>query len=54
MYGVQAFDHRLVYNAYIVAQDPWFKDQHGFLGRVAGGWTLAPIFTAGSGAPVYC
>ena len=54
MYGEQGFDHRIVYNNYIVAQDPWFKDQHGFLGRVAGGWTLAPLFTAGTGAPVYC
>ncbi len=54
MYGEQSFDHRILYNNYIVAQDPWFKDQRGFLGRVAGGWTLAPLFTAGTGAPVYC
>ncbi len=54
MYGEQGFDHRILYNNYIVAQDPWFKDQRGFLGRVAGGWTLAPLFTAGTGAPVYC
>jgi Carboxypeptidase regulatory-like domain len=54
IYGVQAFDRRLVYNAYIVAQDPWFKGQHGLLGRVAGGWTLAPVITAGSGEPVPC
>ncbi len=54
IYGVQAFDRRLVYNSYIVAQDPWFKGQHGLIGRVAGGWTLAPVITAGSGEPVPC
>jgi hypothetical protein len=54
MYGEQAFDRRVVYNAYLVASEPWFKSQSGFLGRVAGGWTFAPIFTAGSGAPVWC
>ncbi|HEX4310279.1 MAG TPA: carboxypeptidase-like regulatory domain-containing protein [Acidobacteriaceae bacterium] len=54
MYGVQAYDRRIVYNTYIVAQDPWFKGQQGLLGRAAGGWTFSPIFTAGSGPPVYC
>ena len=48
------FDRRLVYNTYIVASEPWFKGQNGFLGRAAGGWAFAPIFTAGSGPPVYC
>lgn len=52
MYGEQAFDRRFVYNMYIVAQEPWFKGQQGLVGRVAGGWEFAPIFTAGSGAPV--
>lgn len=54
MYGEQEFDRRIVYNTYVVAEDPWFKGQHGFMGRVAGGWELSPIFTAGSGPPVYC
>ncbi|MFP5229950.1 MAG: carboxypeptidase regulatory-like domain-containing protein [Acidobacteriota bacterium] len=54
MYGEQAFDRRLVYNTYLVASEPWFKNQHGLLGRVAGGWQFAPVFTAGSGAPVGC
>jgi hypothetical protein len=54
MYGEQAFDRRIVYNTYIVASEPWFRGQNGFLGRAAGGWTFAPIFTAGSGPPVYC
>ena len=29
-----------------------FRGQHGFLGRVLGGWTFAPIFTAASGLPI--
>ena len=53
-YGVQAFDRKLVFNQFIVWQPGWFKGQQGFLGHVLGGWTFAPIFTAGSGAPLYC
>jgi hypothetical protein len=54
MYGVQNFDRKFVYNIYALIDDPYYKSQQGFLGRVAGGWSIAPIFTAGSGAPVYC
>ena len=54
MYGNQNFDRKFVYNTYIVAPEPWFKGQNGLLGRAAGGWEFAPIFTAGSGTPVYC
>jgi Carboxypeptidase regulatory-like domain len=54
MYGVQAFNRKFVYNSYMVYQEPFFKGQQGILGRAAGGWSLAPIFTAGSGEPVYC
>jgi len=54
MYGLQNFYHKFVYNTYIVAEEPWFKGQNGLLGRAAGGWALAPIFTAGSGTPLNC
>ena len=54
MYGLQAFHRKFVYNTFVVADEPWFKNQAGLLGRIAGGWQLAPIFTAGSGEPVYC
>ena len=54
MYGVQNFDRRFVYNLLTVYQPPFFKGQQGFAGHLLGGWTIAPIFTAGSGAPVYC
>jgi hypothetical protein len=54
MYGVQAFNRKFVYNSYMVYQPAIFKNQQGILGRVAGGWALAPVFTAGSGQPLYC
>jgi len=54
MYGVQAFNRKFVYNSYMVWQEPYFKGQQGILGRAAGGWSLAPIFTAGNGEPLYC
>jgi len=54
MYGEQYTDRHFVYNTYIVASEPWFRGQNGFLGRAAGGWTLAPVFTVASGGPVYC
>jgi hypothetical protein len=51
-YGYQAFDRRFVYNLFFVYQPHWYKSQSGFLGHVAGGWTIAPVFTTGSGLPV--
>jgi hypothetical protein len=54
MYGVQNFNRKFVNNIYALIDDPWYKSQQGFVGRIAGGWSLAPIFAAGSGAPVYC
>jgi len=54
MYGVQAFNRKFVYNSYMVYQPEIFKGQQGILGRVAGGWSFAPIFTMGSGEPLYC
>ena len=52
MYGRQVFDRKFVYNMFIVYQPPFFKGQSGVLGRVLGGWTFAPVFTAGSGEPI--
>jgi hypothetical protein len=54
MYGVQDFDRRLVSTTFIVYQPQFFKGQQGALGRLLGGWTIAPIFAAGSGAPIWC
>jgi hypothetical protein len=51
-YGTQPFDIKYTYSLLILAQEPWFKTQQGVLGRIAGGWTLAPLFTARSGQPL--
>jgi Carboxypeptidase regulatory-like domain len=51
-YGYQAFDRRYVYNLFFVYQPNFYKSQSGFLGHVLGGWTIAPVFTAGSGLPI--
>jgi hypothetical protein len=54
MYGTQAFNRKFVYNQFFVYQPPVFKGQQGLVGHLLGGWSISPIFTAGSGQPVYC
>jgi hypothetical protein len=54
MYGVQAFDRRFVYTSFLVYQPPFYKGQQGVAGRILGGWTFAPVFASGSGAPIWC
>ena len=51
-YGLQAFDRPLVFNTFFVYQPSWYKGQHGLAGHLLGGWTFAPVFTAGSGLPI--
>ena len=51
-YGLQAFDRPIVYNLFMVYQPSFYTKQNGFLGHLLGGWTIAPIFTAGSGLPI--
>jgi hypothetical protein len=53
-YGVQGYDRRWVYTSFFVYQPPFYKSQQGLAGRVLGGWTIAPQFAAGSGAPIWC
>ena len=51
-YGYQAFDRRFIYNLFFVYQPHFYKSQSGFLGHVLGGWTIAPVFTTGTGLPM--
>ena len=51
-YGPQPFDVRFVYNMTMLYRSPYFKDQKGVVGRILGGWTIAPLFTAQSGVPL--
>lgn len=53
-YGLQSWDRKFIYNMFMVYQEPYFKSQQGLLGHLLGGWNWSPIFTAGSGAPLYC
>lgn len=54
MYGLQSFDRKFVYNNFLIYESPYYKGQQGALGRVLGGWSIAPIFSAGSGLPLFC
>jgi len=54
MYGLQSWDRKFIYNLFFVYQPPYYKSQQGVIGHVLGGWNFSPIFTAGSGAPLYC
>ena len=51
-YGPQPYDIRFVYNLSLLYQVPVYRDQKGVLGRVLGGWSIAPLFTAQGGAPL--
>jgi hypothetical protein len=51
-YGVQPFDRKFIDNVLMVYQPPFFQGQHGMVGRLLGGWSFSPIFTAGSGLPL--
>ncbi len=51
-YGPQPFDIRFIYNLVELYQAPFFKTQKGVLGHLLGGWSIAPLFTAQSGAPL--
>src|SRR5262249_37945493 len=45
-------DVKFTYSLLMLYQEPFFRGQKGFLGRVFGGWALAPLFTARSGQPL--
>jgi hypothetical protein len=51
-YGPQPFDYKFNYNLAMVYAPRIFKGQHSLAARMLGGWTIAPLFTAQSGAPV--
>jgi carboxypeptidase family protein len=51
-YGPTAFDYKVVYSLLMLYQVPFFKSQQGILGHILGGWSIAPVFTAQSGAPL--
>jgi hypothetical protein len=53
-YGRQAWDQKIIFNTFIVYDTPWYQQQRGIIGRIAGGWTISPVLTAGTGQPLNC
>jgi hypothetical protein len=51
-YGPQSFDIRFIYNLTMTYQPEFYRGQKGVLGRLLGGWAIAPLFTAQSGSPL--
>jgi hypothetical protein len=51
-YGVANFDYKYLYNFAASYKTPWYSTQKGIVGHVLGGYTVAPLFFATSGAPV--
>lgn len=51
-YGPQPFDIRFAYNLAVLYHIPGHVSQQGLAGHLLGGWAIAPIFTAQSGAPL--
>src|SRR5207302_6731012 len=49
-YGINNFDIKFIYNIAMFYQPKIFVGQKGVLGKVLGGWTVSPLFTAQSGA----
>ena len=49
--SVSAYDRRHRLTANVVYELPFAKSQTGFVGRLAGGWTLSGVVTLQSGAP---
>lgn len=50
-YGPAPFDRKQVVVASYTYTAPFFRDQHGFIGHLAGGWELSGITRAQSGEP---
>ena len=51
-YGFQPWDRKFLWNVWLVYEPSFYKNQHGLLGHIAGGWSFAPIITVGSGLPL--
>ena len=53
-YGVQSFNQKFIANIFGSYTTPWFKNENSLMGRIGGGWNIAPVFTLGSGTPHSC
>jgi hypothetical protein len=51
-YGPQIYDETFVFNLFMNYAEPFYANQQGWKGRLLGGWSIAPLFVAGSGFPI--
>jgi hypothetical protein len=51
-YGPQSYDIPLIFNIAAYYRPDIYKTQKGIVGHIVGGWTISPLFTAQSGAPI--
>jgi hypothetical protein len=51
-YGPTQLDRRHIFSADFLYELPWFRQQHGRVGHIAGGWGFAGIVTYNSGLPL--
>jgi hypothetical protein len=51
-YGRASDDRKLVMTIDGVYELPWYREQHGLVGRLVGGWELSAIYAANSGLPL--
>jgi len=51
-YGRASVDRKLIFNLDGVLEEPFFRAQKGWTGRLLGGWELSGIYTANSGLPL--
>jgi hypothetical protein len=50
-YGLQSYDIKFIYNFAMFYSPKVFVGQKGVVGKILGGWTFSPLFTAQSGNP---
>ena len=51
-YGPAVFDYKYLFNAGVTYKPTWFRNQHGWTGRVLDGWSASPFVFMRSGAPI--
>jgi hypothetical protein len=51
-YGRASDDRKLVMTIDGVYELPWYREQHGLVGRLVGGWEVSAIYAANSGLPL--
>ena len=50
-YGVQLYDETWSYNFYFNWAVPFYQNRNDWTGRLLSGWSISPLFVAGSGFP---